>query len=607
MLSVIRHASRIHFSFSLVCMLLVGSLSWAQNTTLQDPSISQDLQQIAPRAATPSVSDEQAVADKPKVEVKGSTQVLAKAWGGLVLQPNESSVVKAGIESMSDYPQAVDKIAFVDLNTPKPEELSIALRAIMAKKPISRRTINEVSKTVFLHYQRNDFPLVDVYLPEHAMKHGIVQLVVLEGKLGEVKVEGHQYFSSESILKNIRTKRGGLIRNSTMQEDIAWINKNPFRRSEILYEQGEARGTTNAVVKVKDVYPMRFNVGYNDSGNRLTSYETWTAGLNWGKPFGYDDQLNYAFTTRLKTNYLQAHSLTYIKPLPWRHTLTFMGSYSDSDLDALRISTPAILELNSRSWSLGARYQMPLEWLVDGDTISLGFDFKRSKNGNAILGRATTTNTKTDVSQFSLTYQGTIPIEKGMISVGSTLIWSPGGWGGYNEKPSLPGDPHYFIGKVNAMLYKSLPHEFSLMLRTQLQVSEDQVAGSEQMSLGGFGTVRGYDPSEAVGENGYLFVAELYTPKTTTVFSRIAPKQFEGESLQFLVFSEYGGTQLINPTVNEDEHANLFSLGGGLRYSLGSNLNARFDYGYQLMDSQSSRSSRNTRNSRAHFAIDASF
>lgn len=582
-------------------------------TVSDDPTLSQEFRQIAPQTA-PSTPDSTPAALEEPQQPRNSgrpemNRVLAESWNGILLLPAQSAVHKDGVRELVGTGDLREGVSLAAGVTPPDRDALYALAQPYIGQSVTRAKINTLIRDIILFYRDNDRPLVDVYLPPQAMPSGIVQLVVSEARIGSVRVEGNEYFSSDQLLDKIRTHPGDTVLRSTMREDIAWINRNPFIRSEMVYEEGVEPGTTAAILKVQDRFPLRAYAGYNNSGNMLTSYDTLLFGLNWGNAFNLGDQMNYQYTTRLQSSYLKAHSLTYIKQLPWRHTLTLIGSYSDSVINGSRIGTPALTG-ESLSWSLGARYQMPLEYTSWNDTLTFGADFKRSDGGFVLLGIAQP-GVVTDVAQGSATYQVAFAIPKGQVSLSGSLIFSPGGIGGHNTPAAFraagAADPEYAITKFNATALRMLPGDFSLFARGQAQFASEELLGSEAFSAGGIGTVRGYDASEVGGgEDGYLFSAELRTPPVAPL-TKMGVKPLPKESLSGIFFLDYASVNSFTRDNFWGENTDLLSIGPGLRYALGTYFTMSLDWGFQLKDSNANPNSSHSRNQRLHMSMQASF
>ena len=146
-----------------------------------------------------------------------------------------------------------------------------------------------------------------------------------------------------------------------------------------------------------------------------------------------------------------------------------------------------------------------------------------------------------------------------------------------------------------------LPSDFSWVLRLTGQVADGNMVASEQLGVGGFSSVRGYDEREVNGDRGFYMNNELRAPPFSLL--RIFGKAKLADQLQFLGFWDYGLAENKDPLSNEST-AHLQSVGGGLRYTVNRYLSVRFDYGIQLMDSGPTASNYG---SRGHVGVIASF
>jgi len=75
------------------------------------------------------------------------------------------------------------------------------------------------------------------------------------------------------------------------------------------------------------------------------------------------------------------------------------------------------------------------------------------------------------------------------------------------------------------------------------------------------------------------------------------------DSLQFLVFFDYGRAQAVHPQAGDlITNRTLYSTGAGLRYTVSRNFSFRFDYGIPLTQKEI-----NSNNSRLHVGALLSF
>jgi hemolysin activation/secretion protein len=111
-------------------------------------------------------------------------------------------------------------------------------------------------------------------------------------------------------------------------------------------------------------------------------------------------------------------------------------------------------------------------------------------------------------------------------------------------------------------------------------VSDANLTPSEQLGLGGYDTVRGYDEREVNSDEGYLFNIELRTP-SMSIGKRFGWTRWK-DQLQFLAFWDYGVGYDHTLLPGEPSDTPLSAVGAGLRFTIDSNVSVRADYGFQL-------------------------
>ena len=429
--------------------------------------------------------------------------------------------------------------------------------------------------------------------------------MVLISRVEKIDASGAKWFSNSYLRAQVQLRPEEPISGSQLNSDLQWINRNPFLQSDILMSPGYAPGTTDLLLRTQDRFPLRVYAGFEDSGNQFTGNDRILTGFNYGNLFGVGQQLSYQFTSGTDVNKFTAQSGTYVIPLPWHHLLTFFGSYANSEANL----GPG-LSSGGVNWQVSGRYEIPLPGNEKfTESITTGFDFKRSNN-DLIFNVATVSNVFTDVDQFVLGYQASYQDEYGSTSFSGTGYWSPGDLTNNNDDADFQATrggsrANYVYGQVTLNRVTRLPYDFTWTVRGLLQESDANLLPSEQLGLGGYDTVRGYDERVANGDNGFLVSTEVATPPVSLL--HLFGVQKVTDQLQFLGFVDYGGTTLhqITPADNIT-HTNLLGIGPGLRYAINPYLTARADYGFQMIDAPNNGFD-TTRNSRLHFGLVVSY
>lgn len=507
----------------------------------------------------------------PEVNLPDSDEVLVERWLGLRFVSTQdalqTSPVTRGVDT-ADVP-FLDDANFRNRIEP------------YLGKPITWKQIGEVVKTTILYYRRHNRPVVDVIVPEQEITGGVVQLLVIEGRIGKITVEGNNWFSDKLIREKISLKEGDVIQASTLLQEIDFINTNPFRYVRPILSPGEKLGETNLTLQTRDRLPVRFYAGYEDTGSRLTRLGRYLVGVNFGNLWELGHEAGYQFATNSKFSDIQVHSMYYRIPFNWGHKLAFFGSIACYDARHLN------QDITGVSWQASARYIMPLPVLLDGryqHQVELGFDFKRTNNDLEFL-QFKVYDGFVDTTQWVAQYSGTLLDPLGKTSFTLRGFWSPcmlssKAQKADYEKARAGADPQYFYANLDVERIWNLPFGASFVNRLRGQLSNARLIGSEQMGFGGYNTIRGFDQREVNADQGIILSLELRSPEITLF--KFAGKDDLANKVQFLTFWDYGNACNRSDWEGEYKSNNLQSVGVGMRYHLNNYLSFRMDYGWRI-------------------------
>ena len=573
--------------------LSLSSLLVIASVNAQDQS--QSFAPIAPKQP-PKSAPGKVVNEEPAKPMAGhaDNDVLVDKLKGIVLVSDPKSVKTDGVKSGASVEPGPISLA-------QNPAFNASVQPYLGQ-PVTMKSLAELTRSIVSYFREHDRPVVNVFVPEQSITSGYVQIVVLVSKVEKVEAAGAKWFSNDRLRAEVELRPGDEISSRELTSDLNWINRNPFLQSNILMAPGAAPGTTDLMLRTQDRFPLRVYAGYENTGNQFTGDERILTGFNYGNLFGVGQQLSYQFTTGEDVNKFTAHSGTYVIPLPWKHQLTFFGSYANSAANL----GPG-LDSDGVNWQVSGRYEIPLP----GDdkfteSVTAGFDFKRSNN-DLIFNVASVSNVFTDVDQFVLSYQASYLDDYGSTSFSGTGFYSPGGISNNNDDADYQATrggsrSNYAYGQLSLNRVTRLPYDFTWSVRGLVQESNANLLPSEQLGLGGYDTVRGYDEREVNGDNGFLISTEIATPPVSLCELFGLPKV--KDQLQFFGFVDYGGTSLHNVTpADVNPNTNLLGIGPGFRYAINPYLTARFDYGFQMIDTGFD----GRHNSRADFGLVVSY
>jgi hemolysin activation/secretion protein len=503
---------------------------------------------------------------------------------GIVLCEDASQIVPRGIDGP---PGIKSRVSYLS-----EEEAKRLLRSYL-RKPASMATLGEIRKALLQFMASSGQEVVSILVPEQEIKNGILQMLVLRGRVGVVRVEGNRYFSAENIRQQIRLHPGEAIDLRELGEDAGWLNSNPFRQVEMSLAPGNEQGMTDVVLEVKDRFPVRPFISYDNFGVQSLGYDRYSAGLTlmdiWT---GLDQKFDYQYLTSGNFSKLKANSGAWTIALPWRDTASIFGSYSLANPDA-----SGQLDFNSYYWQTSFRYNFVLPDLDLGESgfgwrhqAYLGFDFKAANSDVFFAGTAIPPSVNGlaglyNIAQFPFGYTATIIDPVGSTGVECAGFWSPGGLTSNNSDSSFQqinggAMANYLYGKFLLNRVFLLPEKISLVGNFQVQQSNRTLMPTESFGIGGYDTVRGYDQRSANGDNAYLLNLECRSPGIS--FGQEFGSGEFPDQLVLLGFFDYGRVLQVSSDTTTSVNWTLASLGPGLRYSIGPWFQVRFDWGFQL-------------------------
>jgi len=543
--------------------LCAGTIAEAQNFERYRP---QPLP-IAP-PSTPQL-------DKPLPPVTGSDKILLENLKALVIVDSPNKVIAEGASS-NDPGLRIDVANSNSLVYSAPFQ-QIAERYL--NQPVSLHSLNQLSRDIILLYRTNQRPVIDVLIPEQKITGGAVQIVVIEGKIGEVFVQEGRFFAWDDTARWIEsTQAGDVIYEPWLEDDLFWLNQNPFRRVGVDLKPGSVEGLTDVLFTVDDVFPVRGYVGYDDTGVRALGLERLSTGFTVGNVFGRGDIASYQYTTDSDFSRLHAHAATYTLPINRDYSFMTYGSWAGVDP-----SVPTGFNQNGESWITGFTLIRTLrkDRYVD-ENLRAGFDFKSTNNNLEFGGDNVYASTaQLDTIHLGYNYLERDDFDQYQILNAGTWIGPGAGLTPYNNASAFNSirpdtTPQFIYARLHYEQAHNLNDQWQLTFRGTGQVSSDRLLYSEMLGFGGFDSIRGYDQRTANGDHGWQTSFELGP--------RPIPLCIKGQEgrLRLYGFTDLGEAFTMNPQPGEISDQFMSSAGFGARLSLGQNLAFRFDYAHNF-------------------------
>ncbi len=424
-------------------------------------------------------------------------------------------------------------------------------------------------------YKDKSYFLARVYVPAQEVQNGIVRLQVLEGKLGEIKVEGNRFYTTKFIRKYFTPVAGdGALSYEALQRSLLLLNEFSDLKVKSVLAAGKDAGSTDIILKVEDRNPFHVGLDYNNFGNPYVGENRAGLNLNWGNLGTQGDMLAFrgvfAFPSKTQTPFYQA---AYTLPVSSKGT-KLTAAYASADMKVGQELEILDIRGEASIYSLLASFPLQRTIAVSSD-LNVSFISKTSKN---FIFRQSTS--QDEIRMLSVGYNRNWFSGMGrnimMFNIYQGLGTMFGGLQNNDPRASRRNAGDSFTKfNLDIARIQQVGSKCFLILRGSGQVCGTPLVVGELFSLGGVDSVRGYAQSEYLGDNGYAISAEFRVPITS----------HKSNPLQGAVFLDQGNISINNPGPGEKSNQSLFGGGIGLRYSIGDDTAFRVDWGFPFSPS----------------------
>ena len=422
------------------------------------------------------------------------------------------------------------------------------------------------------YYRQQGYLLSKAYIPPQTIKNSVV-IKIREGQLGEIVVKGNQKYSSRLIKNTLKLVRAeGAIKLADLERGLLLLLDCPGMKVKATLKPGAKPGTSDLVINVVEEKRYEFGIDYNNFGSEYVATHRIGAAAAFNNVFGFGDK----FSVRAVTGPDGSGDLIYGRGdyiMPLGHSGVRMGIYFaalsyelDEELEAFDI------EGDTEKGGFWFNYPFIRSRYLSiwGD---VGFEYHNIKE---IFASQTLGLDKLRKAHLGMRLQSADNFFGGGITDIDLNYYQgfSGLFGGSKDGDinlvRLQSEPGFYKLVMNYSRYQKLPHNFAALFSITSQFTNSRLPSSEQMHLGGAGTVRGYDMSEFSGDKGFFSTAEL----------RIPLYQAGRYGFQLATFVDYGKVVLNDTLVAESSlmESTCLGAGAGFRFSISRFLKLKIDY-----------------------------
>jgi hemolysin activation/secretion protein len=376
--------------------------------------------------------------------------------------------------------------------------------------------LSEAANKVRRVYTRQGYFLATAYLPRQEIRDGVVEIAVLEGRLGEIKinVDRASRFNSKLARRVIEAhiKPGDLITETALERPLLIIRDMAGPDAKSYLEPGKEPGTADLRV---DVIPDRAagrvgaTVELDNYGNRFAGEYRLTGTAHYNSPLWRGDRLSAGVQIANQSGSYLGNANWVIPVGPYG--TKFAAAYAELQYKLGNNEQFTALDAHGRASIASLSVLHPVIRRRGANLlVRLGYDYKDTRdslNNLAADDRKKVTSAVVEASadyfdsRHGYTY-GSLAFSSGKTDFRNSDLAA---------SDAVSGKTEGSFNKTNWSIARlqQLRWTFYLNLAASGQIASKNLTPVEKFFLGGPNAVRAYPAGDAVGDNGQLYSIEL--------------------------------------------------------------------------------------------------
>ena len=395
----------------------------------------------------------------------------------------------------------------------KQEEID-SVTAPYIGKAISVKDLYKIIDDINGIYKKKEYMTGRAFLPPQTIHEGIVHINLVEGRTGNVMVEGNKSTSTGYITSWFPLKEGEIANTGKLNRSLQRFNSTNDVALRIKMQAGKKEGTTDYVLYAFEPKLHNFTLYTDNNGYETSGRFRYGFFYNWRSVSGRRDSLRLSY---LRSSGSNAYNLGYTTPLGTsglKLDLDYTGNKNEvvsGDLRNLGI------EGDAKAYSVGLRYPLAV---TDKKRCELGLTYLSQKS-KTDLGHGESTWMDDKLTRYNLYIAFT---NYGKASV----FYHRYGLMRSNKSDMYGGSENVNLYQINMFWRKGLPNKHAFVTRFSSQFGgKSYMSTAHRFYIGGMNTVRGYEESFISGDKGFALGLEYHFP-------------IIGDNLHGFTFLDYG-------------------------------------------------------------------
>lgn len=414
-------------------------------------------------------------------------------------------------------------------------------------------------------YRQAGFLVSTAYLPPQTLgPDKVVEIRVMEGRIGKVIVQGNQRYSSRTVGDAAERLQGRPLRKADIDSALLYARDLPGVSVSSVLQPGDNEGETDLVLVARESgRPYEFSLSVDNYGTRTTGRGRAQAGLVWNSPLGLGDVFAASGNWQFDPSASRNGALSYSVPIRGVAGLSVLAGANQSELEAnsgplanFNLKGPAAQRYAGADWKFlnteALQFTGSARYVHENSRFeALGFLLAKQIYDVAELGLGMRQNDArwhgVNLAQLSVRHS----LHDGSVDLDLVNPYR---------------DSDFTVARLGLLRMQYLTRTQRLLFKVNGQYTENSLPAMEQFQLGGNDSVRGYAQGESLGDRGWYGALE-YQVDAPGFADAASP--FQGltwrELLTFDVFVDHG--RVFDASGHADP-ITLASAGAGLTFRL---------------------------------------
>lgn len=388
----------------------------------------------------------------------------------------------------------VNSFDFVGNSTYSDDVLRNVIKQYEGRK-LSITEIYHVADLVEIYYRYHGFMLTSVYVPAQQINSGTIKLEIIEGRLGEAKIEGElKSYDPEFLAKQIDgLQPGQIIDDEALERETLLLGDLPGLETRAVIKPGAEYGTSDIVfLNEEDRYSGV--IALNNFGRKSIGEYRLEGGFLMANPLFQGDMLNLSGIVA-QDNRMLFGRIDYDAPVNTQGTrigLSYSAFAYDVDVEEIGLPADSTLEGSGSSFVLRGSHPIVRSSRTNTTIFVSGRNSKTKEEGSASIRPDSSINLLEVFASWDYLYR----------SFAKTTLYGGVVTNFKTREDLLDTESQKAKLSLDVRHYQPFSQNWFFIGRAVGVYSPDPLVDVERFRIGGQGSVRAFPSAELAGDKG---------------------------------------------------------------------------------------------------------